>query len=251
MTELEVVIAHIGDPCGVLHRLRVVGEETGHLLLALYIELVRLETQAGGVGEAFLHGYAHEDVLIRGVLFFDVVRIVRERKGDARLTVYAQKALGRTALLRQSVVLNFKVKAVPAEQCRQLLGLALCPLVVATEQHFRYCTRNAAGQTNKPLAMLRQQLPVDPRLSVKALGEGAGDDVAQIFVARLVFAQQYEVAVIRVDAVFPIEAGAWRNVDLAADDGLYALGDAGLVKCDGAVHDAVVGYRSGGLPQLL
>ena len=57
--------------------------------------------------------------------------------------------------------------------------------------------------------------------------------------------------VLGIDGVLLVKAGAGRNIHLAADDGLYPLGKAGFIKRDCAVHYAVVGYRNGGLSQLL
>ena len=98
--------------------------------------------------------------------------------------------------------------------------------------------------------MLGQELPVDPGLDVKALGEAAGHQIAQIPVSHVVFAQQYQVGIGAVDAVVLVEAGAGGHIDLAADDGADALGGAGAVKGHRAVHDAVVRHRQGGLSQL-
>ena len=47
-----------------------------------------------------------------------------------------------------------------------------------------------------------------------------------------------------------VKARVRRKVHLAADDRVDALGFAGAVKVDHAVHDAVVGQRAGGLSQL-
>ena len=54
-----------------------------------------------------------------------------------------------------------------------------------------------------------------------------------------------------VKFVLLIKTRARGNVDLAADDGLDALGLAGAVKVDRAVHHAVVGDGAGGLPHRL
>ena len=96
-----------------------------------------------------------------------------------------------------------------------------------------------------------EQLPVDTGLDVKALGEAAGHQIAQVPIALLVPAQQDQVGVVVVRAVLLLEAAAGRHIDLAPDDGPDALGEAGLVKGHRAVHDPVVGDGEGGLPQGL
>ena len=151
----------------------------------------------------------------------------------------------------EPVILYLKVKAVLAEQLAQLERLVLRALIVAGIYHARYSARNAAGEADEPLGALMQELPVYAGLCVKALGERCRHEVAQVFVARFVLAQQDEVGVLRVDAVLLVKARSRRDIYLAADDGLYPRRAARLIKRNGAVHDAVVGYGERGLPELL
>ena len=59
------------------------------------------------------------------------------------------------------------------------------------------------------------------------------------------------MAGLAVEFVLLVKARARSDVHLAADDGLDALGLAGAVKVDHAVHHAVVGDGAGGLPHRL
>ena len=59
------------------------------------------------------------------------------------------------------------------------------------------------------------------------------------------------MAGLAVEFVLLVKACARGDVHLAADDGLDALGLAGAVKVDHAVHHAVVGDGAGGLPHRL
>ena len=59
------------------------------------------------------------------------------------------------------------------------------------------------------------------------------------------------MAGLAVEFVLLVKACARGDVHLAADDGLDALGLAGAVKVDRAVHHAVVGDGDRVLPQLL
>ena len=250
-SELEVVAAHVRDLRGVVGSLGVFGEKRAHLGLVLEVKLVGLKFHARRVGYGFLHLHAHQNVLIICVVFFDIVRVVCDGKWNAGLAVDAQKPLGRALFGLKAVILDLKIKAVLAEKLAQLQRLFLCAFVVSGVYHARYSSGDAAGKADKSLGVLVQQLPVYARLVVKALGEGHGNEVAQIFVARFVFAQQDKVRVLRVNAVLLVKARSRRNIDLAADDRLYAGSAAGLVKRDGAVHDAVVGDSKRGLTELL
>jgi hypothetical protein len=93
---------------------------------------------------------------------------------------------------------------------------------------------------DEPLAILVEQLVVYPWLVVEALGVSPADELHQVLVAHLVLGQQDHVVVaftVHLGAHAPVTGG---DVDLAADDGLYAFGHARLVKLDGAVKNPVV-----------
>ena len=179
------------------------------------------------------------------------MRIVRHGKGNAGLTVQAQKPLGGFFLYLKVMVLYLKIEIALAEKLVELYRLGFRLLVISGAQHAGYRTGDAAGKAHKPLGVLVQELPIYPRFNVKALGERRRDEVAEVFIARLVFAQQDKMRILGINGVILVKAGAGRNIHLAADDGLYPLGKAGFIKRDCAVHYAVVGYRNGGLSQLL
>ena len=178
------------------------------------------------------------------------MRVVRQHQRDARLAVETVVGVGRHALLADAVVLDLEIKVV-AEALAQPERPLLCALVVVMDQLLLDLAGEAARETDKPLRVLFQQGPVDAGLDVKAVGKGHGDEIAEIAVARLVFAQQDQMRIVVVAAVLAVGHIARGDIDLAADDGLDALGAAGLVKGDGAVHHTVVGERDGALPQLL
>ena len=96
-----------------------------------------------------------------------------------------------------------------------------------------------------------QHIQVYPGLAVEALDKGLGNQLAKVFVAGAVFAQQHQVVGVVIDLMHPVGELAPGQIHLAADDGLDARGLGGFVKIDTAVHNAVVGYGDGGLPQLL
>ena len=179
------------------------------------------------------------------------MRVVCHGKGYARFAVNAQKSLRRLFFYLKTVVLYLEIKTVLTEKRGKLKSLALCLLIISGAEHTGYRTGNAAAQTHKPLGVFMQKLPIYPRLDIKALGERRRNKVAEIFIAGLVFAQQNEVGVLGVYVMLLVKACARCDINLAADDGLYPLGKAGLVKRHRAVHNTVVGYRNGGLTQLL
>ena len=250
-TELEVHLAHVGDFLGVLQRLGVLGEEGGHLRLALDVELLSLEAHPAGVVLHLAGLDAHQNVLSPGVLLFQIVGVVGAHQGDARLFVDAGQARDNGGVVLQPVVLELQVVIPPAEEGVHLHRVGLGPLVVAVSDAAGQLPGEAGGEAHQALVALPQEVQVDAGLDVKALGVGLAHHMGEVAVARLVFAQQDEVAGRAVQLVDPVEAGAGGHIDLTADDGLDPLRLAGPVKVDDAVHVAVVGNGDGGLAQLL
>ena len=250
VAELKVEIAFFRDEDGVVRGLGVAGEEPSHFLLALEIQLAGLEAHAVRVVHGLAHLYAHEDVLIIGVFFFNIVRVVREREGYAGLVVEPYYPGGGLFLLAQAVILYLEIEIL-AEQLAQLKSLRTRPAVVVVKYPLRDIARHAAAQAHEALGVLMQQLPVDTGLDVKALGEGAAHQIAEVAVALLVLAEEYEMCVFVVQPVLLVRHAPRRDVDLAADDGLYARGAAGLVERHRAVHHAVVGDGESRLSQRL
>ena len=177
------------------------------------------------------------------------MRVVGQHERDARLVVDAVRARGGLAFLMDAVVLDLEIKIL-AEELAQPERALLRAGVVVVDQLLLDLARETAGEADQPLGVLREQRPVDARADVKALGKGCRDEIAEVPVARLVFAQQDQVGIVVVAAVLLVAEIARRHIDLAADDRLDARAAAGLVEGDCAVHHAVIGDRDGALSQL-
>ena len=93
----------------------------------------------------------------------------------------------------------------------------------------------------------REQLVVHGRPAVKPLGKAAGHQLDQIPVARLVLHQQHQMILFLAVFAILVKTAVGRDVDLAADDRLDALGRACLVERHGAVHHPMVGDGDGGM----
>ena len=108
----------------------------------------------------------------------------------------------------------------------------------------------AGRQADKPLVILLKKLLIYTRLGVKALHEGGGYHLDEVFIACLILAEQDKM-VVAVDFVDFIEAGAGGHIDLTADDGLDTCLFCSLIELDTAVHDAVIRDGDGILTTLL
>ena len=93
--------------------------------------------------------------------------------------------------------------------------------------------------------MPAQQVQVNAGLDIEPVHKGLAHQVRQVPVTGLVLTQQHQVPGLRVQLIGLIQPGAPGHIYLAADDRMDALGLAGPVKVDGAVHNAVVrdGHR--------
>ncbi len=92
--------------------------------------------------------------------------------------------------------------------------------------------------------MAREQVLIDARLVVEAVEVAGGDQLDEVAVAFLVFAQQHQVV---VAVGFALDADALlRDVDFAADDGVDAVVLGVVVELDRAEEVAVIGHGDGG-----
>ena len=85
LAELELHLAALRNPDGVVRRLRAVGEEAAHFLLGFKVELFCGKVQPALVldGAAGLDAHEHlVHLLVRGA---DVVAVVGDHQGDSRL----------------------------------------------------------------------------------------------------------------------------------------------------------------------
>ena len=176
--------------------------------------------------------------------------VVGHHQRQARILGKAQDAAVDLLLLRQAVILQLQEKTTLAEDLRQLQCIGLGALVVSCPQSAGNPASQTGRQGDQALGMLPQQVQIHTGLDIKTVQKALGDQIAEVFIARLVFAQQHQVLGLVVHAVDPVGHGAGRHIDLAADDGLDARRLGRAVKVNDAVHDAVVRDRHGGLSQL-
>ena len=179
------------------------------------------------------------------------MRVVRDDKRYSCLAVQLYESVTGALLLLYAVVLNFQIKVPFAEKLAELQRLGPGPFIVPAYERLRNFAGETAGETYESLGMLTQQRPVYARLDIKALGKGRRDQIAEISVAGLVFAQEYQMGILIIGAMLLVAHTARSDIDFAADDRLDAGGLARAVKVDRSVHDAVIRDRDRVLSQLL
>jgi hypothetical protein len=128
------------------------------------------------------------------------------------------------------MVLQLEIIIVGAKEVSHLERLLFSLVITVGQQQLRDLAGQARRERDESFTMAFKQFHIDARLDVKPLREGAADELAEVFVPGLVFAQQDEMVPDGIGAVLHIESGTGRDVHLAAYDWLDARLDASLKK---------------------
>ena len=239
---LEEEAAHLGDAHRARQRLRVVGEHRRHLRRALDVELLRVEAQPLRLVHLLAGADAEQHVVGLVVLAAEVVRVVGGHEGQARLSVEPVESLVHPPLLLDPVVHHLQEEPLAAEDVAQDAHRLQRGRLLAGADVLRHLAREAAGEPDQPLGVRGQHVLVDAGPVVEALRVADGHELHEVVVARLVLGQERQVVVGLLDAGPRLVVAAARgHVDLAAEDGLDALVEAGVVEGDRSEHVAVVG----------
>ena len=249
--ELELDIAAFCYLRSPLDRVGVLREEREHLLLAFQIELLSLELHTRILAEGMVRLDADEHLLHLGILFGDIVDIVRGDEGYPRLPRQLGEHRDYTPLLGQAVILNLEEEVVFAHDGAIPEGFFLRALIVAAEQGARNFAREARRKCNKPLVIFFEELTVYSRFCIKARDESLRHKLYQILISCFIFAEQYQMIALGVEGVNFVKAGARRHIHLAADYRLYPALFRRAVKVDDAVHNAVIGHGNARLTEAL
>ena len=142
------------------------------------------------------------------------------------------------SLLGEAVLLDLEVEAV-LEELRVLPRQGAGLVHVAGKAGLGDLALNAGREAHEAFGVLAEDLPVHARLVEKALEPALGDDLDEVAVAVHVLGQQDEMVAALGVLACRVEVVA-AGVDLAAEDGLDAVGGAGLLEGGGREHVAVV-----------
>ena len=251
LAEGEVKLAPVGNALGVFHGIGITGEQLLHLLRGADVEIPRLIAHTVLVVHGFSGLDAQQHVVALGVLLPKIVGVVGADQGNARLLVQAQQAPVHRGLLGNAVILKLQIEVALAQNVLHGQGIFLGPVIVAADQAAGNFSGQAGGQADKALRMPAQQVQVDAGLDIEPVHKGLAHQVRQVPVTGLVLTQQHQMTGLRVQLIGFVQPGAAGYIYLTADDRVDALGLAGPIEVDGAVHNAVVrdGHRR--LAQLL
>jgi hypothetical protein len=251
VAELQLPVAARGHGQGVGGRLAIGAEAASHLVAARHVEVGTVEAEALLVLAPGPGLEAEQDVMRLGVGRVDVVGIVGADEGDAGPARDLHQPLADRGLLGHAVVLELQEVVVGSEDLQVLARHPLGGVQVATQDGLGKLAADAPGEADQPLAVRGEQLLVDPRLVVVALEVGDGRELDQVGVAGGVAREQDQMVGVAVGTTLLVTVRAGGHVDLAAQDRLDPRRDRLGEELDGAVQDAVVGYRDRGLAHRL
>ena len=250
----ELHVAAFGDGHGVRERVRVVAEHRAHLVPGLQVELVPVVAQALLVGDVLAGADAQQDVVGAPVLPPQVVDVVGADERQIEVAGHRQEAGVHDPLLVDALVLHLEEEVAGTEDV-PIGGRRLArPLRLLGAEARRHLALQAAAQADEPLRVPGQQLLVDPRLVVEALGVAGGDQLDEVVIAGEVLGQEHEVVVGLPRRAAPLATAAGRDVDLAAEDRLDPPFPRLVVEHHAREHVAVLGDGEGrcaGLPGVV
>ena len=248
MAELQLHVAAVCNPAGILQRLRIAAKQLSHLLSAFEIKAVVRETHTARVVNITRRLDAQQHVLRLCVLTAHIMQVVRRHQTYAKLLRQLTQALGSSFFLGNIVILDFQKIIVLAKNVDIFLHAATRTVHIAAVYQARHLTGDAGAEADNALAIGAQDVLIYARLIIKAFQLSLADNPHEIVIANIVFGQQNQMV---TRFLCHIEMRALRQVHLAADNRLDACLRAFLIKFHRAVHYAVVSNRQAVHPQLL
>ena len=189
----QVYVAALGNLHGAGERLRDLAEQLEHLLGGLEEELVGRKLHPGRVVHGLPGLDAHEHVLGASVSPGEVVAIVGRDQRDSGLPRELDQVRVDPLLVGDAVVLHLQVEIALAEDVAQVVrGLPGGVEAVGGERGGNLAAQ-ARRKSDQAVRVTGQQVFVDPRLVVEALGIGRRSELHQVPVTALVLAEDHQM----------------------------------------------------------
>ena len=234
-------VTAVGDPHRVRQGLGKVLERRRHLLSGLEEEVPALVPHSLGIAIGLSGPDAQQDVVGMRVGLAHVVHVVGAHQRQPQVARDGRQARVHHTLLVNAMPLHLEKEVVGAEDVPvgrgRLHGLPL----LLVRQSLSHLSLQAAAQADDPLRVLREQILVDARLVVEALGVAGRYQLDQVVVALVGLRQQHQVVgrLARTSALRV--AAARRHVDLAPQNRLQAVLHGVVVEDDRRKQVAVLG----------
>ena len=240
-------VAAFGDPDRVQQRLGIIPERGRHLGRRLQEELLRLVPQPLLIAERLARADAQQHVVRVGVRLPQVVHVVRADERQAEIARQRGQRAVHGPLLVDAVPLHFEEEVAGAQDVAVRGGRVVRFPVLAVGQPLRDLAFQAGAQSDQPLAVLRQQVLVNPRLVVEAFGIAGRDQLDEVVVALERLRQEHQV-ILRLPGIAALGPPvARRDVDFAPQNRLHAARPRVVVEDHGREQIAVLGHREAGI----
>ena len=239
----ELHVAAFGDPYGIAQRLWRVGEGGSHLVSGLEEELPAVVPEPLRIGQRFSSTDAEQHIVRVRVGLAKIVHVVGADERQAKIAGNRRQPRVHNALILDPVPLQFEEEVLPSQDVA-IGGRGLDRLtLVAARQALRHLSFETAAQSDETLRMLREEVLVESRLVVEALGVAGRDELDQVVVPLAGLRQQHQV-IRRLAGIAALGvAAARRHVDLAAQNRPDAALPRVIVKDYRREHVAVLGDR--------
>ena len=239
----QVDVAALGDPHGVRQRVGEVLEDRRHLLAGLQVELVAVIVQPLGVVDRLAGADAQQDVVRLEVGVLQVVDVVGDDEREPEVPRDRLQPDVDRLLLVDPLVLHLEEEIVRPENVAIGGGGVERLLLLLGPDAGRDLPLQAAAQADQPVRVLGEQLLVDARLVVEALGVARRHQLDEVVVPLVGLGEQHQV-VGRLAGRPALRAPvAGRDVDLAAEDRVDPALARLVVEDDRREHVAVLGDR--------
>ncbi len=170
-------------------------EQRHHFVARLEVEIGMIPVHAVGIGHRLSRLDAHQNFVRAGVFAAQIVRIVGRDQRDAGFDREAVDLRREALVLLEPVILNFEEEVLLAEHLAIGISEAAGVVVFVVEDGFVEVAAQAGREADQAFGMRGQQILVDARLGVEAFEEAGRNQVDQVAIAVLVFAEQHQVVV--------------------------------------------------------
>ena len=141
VAEFKFKITPVRNKLCIINCLRNIGKEFSHFLLALKVKLIGMKFQPCIITYNVVSGYTYENLLNFSILLFNIMNIICSSKRYACFSCNTLNSLVNRLLLRQAMILQFKIIISVSEKLVIPKCCTFRPFIVLLQKCLRYFTR--------------------------------------------------------------------------------------------------------------
>ena len=163
-------VAPLRDRQGIAERFREVAKDRRHLLRCLEEELIAVVAESFLVVYVLASADAQQDVVRLKVRLLKVMNVIRAYEGEVEVRRDRLQSPVDHLLIGDPLVLHLQVEVLGAEDVAKRGGRGASLVGLLTSETLRYFSLEAGAQPDQSAGMLSEEVLVDPRLVVEAVG---------------------------------------------------------------------------------